>query len=249
MIAARRELIEPWPDHPDLPGHGVVLRRDVLDETLRDRARATGASVLMGHEAMAPVVERGFVRGALLDDGRRRAARSGRASSSSPTAPTAGSAAPSAPPATATGRTASPPAATGTAPARRHVVGDAARRSPTRNGNPIAGYGWIAPGRRRHGQRRRRAAVVLPRRARGERAEVARRVRPAGRRRAGRSTPATPLEVTDPLPGAARRFGRPDDGPDVPRRRRRRRRRQPVQRRRRERRVDRPRPPPQRGAE
>ena len=66
MIAAGRELIEPWPSHPELPVYGTVLRRDVLDELLRDRVRQAGAGVLMGHEAIAPVVERGFVRGAVL---------------------------------------------------------------------------------------------------------------------------------------------------------------------------------------
>ena len=66
LIAAGREITEPWPDHPDLPGHAVALRRDVLDEALRERARAAGATVLMGHEATAPLAERGFVRGATM---------------------------------------------------------------------------------------------------------------------------------------------------------------------------------------
>jgi menaquinone-9 beta-reductase len=44
----------------------VALRRDVLDAHLRTRATAAGAVVLMGHQATAPIVERGFVRGAAL---------------------------------------------------------------------------------------------------------------------------------------------------------------------------------------
>ena len=143
MIAAGRELIEPWPTHPDLPGHGAVLRRDVLDELLRDRVRAAGASVLMGHEAIAPVVERGFVRGALLAtaDGERqiRAAlrRRRRRCQQSIRAP-------SAPPerdwpyGIATRSYWNSPRTNDTWLETRLGIPDA-------NGNPIAGYGWIAP--------------------------------------------------------------------------------------------------------
>jgi flavin-dependent dehydrogenase len=42
------------------------LRRDVLDAHLRERAVEAGATVLMGHQATEPIVERGFVRGATL---------------------------------------------------------------------------------------------------------------------------------------------------------------------------------------
>jgi menaquinone-9 beta-reductase len=66
MVVRGRELAEPWPEHPDFPRQGAALRRDVLDESLRERVRAAGATVLMGHEATMPVVERGFVRGAVL---------------------------------------------------------------------------------------------------------------------------------------------------------------------------------------
>lgn len=59
-----RELPIEWPAHPDFPDHGLVVRRDRLDETLRRTAADSGARVLMGHEATAPIVERGFVRGA-----------------------------------------------------------------------------------------------------------------------------------------------------------------------------------------
>lgn len=61
-----RSVDVPWPDHPDLPAHGVVLRRDLLDQHLRERAVMAGATVLMGHEATTPIAERGFVRGATL---------------------------------------------------------------------------------------------------------------------------------------------------------------------------------------
>ena len=53
-----------WPSHEEYPDHGIVADRGRLDGLLVDRARATGATVLLGHEATAPLVDRGFVRGA-----------------------------------------------------------------------------------------------------------------------------------------------------------------------------------------
>jgi flavin-dependent dehydrogenase len=54
-----------------------VARRDRLDAILVDRAVAAGARVLDGTEALTPVVERGFVRGAVVADatGSRRVER------------------------------------------------------------------------------------------------------------------------------------------------------------------------------
>ena len=197
MIAAGRELIEPWPSHPDLPGHGAVLRRDVLDEVLRDRVRATGASVLMGHEAIAPVVERGFVRGALLAtaDGEREIrsrfvvvadganSRFGRA--------------------LGTTRERDWPYGIATRSywnsprSERHVVGDAAR-DPRRERQSDRRVRLDRPGRRRHGQHRDRAAVVVPRRARGQRVEAARRRSP------GRSADAWQIDPGRPLKSPTR---------------------------------------------
>jgi geranylgeranyl reductase family protein len=54
----------PWPAHPALPDHALVARRDRLDQVVLERAAALGARVHTGHEAIAPVVDRGFVRGA-----------------------------------------------------------------------------------------------------------------------------------------------------------------------------------------
>jgi flavin-dependent dehydrogenase len=59
-------MTAPWPRHSDLPDHAVSLRRDLLDAGLRRGAADAGATVLMGHRATAPIVERGFVRGASL---------------------------------------------------------------------------------------------------------------------------------------------------------------------------------------
>jgi geranylgeranyl reductase family protein len=68
---AGRTVDVPWPDHPDLPEHGLVVRRDLLDQHLRDHATAAGAEVMMGAEATTPLAERGFIRGAttVADDG------------------------------------------------------------------------------------------------------------------------------------------------------------------------------------
>ena len=55
-----------WPDHHDSATYGVVMRRRDLDLAVLDHAEDCGATVLYGHEAVEPVVERGFVRGALV---------------------------------------------------------------------------------------------------------------------------------------------------------------------------------------
>ena len=144
LIATGREITEPWPEHPDLPDHAVALRRDVLDESLRARAREAGVVVLMGHEATAPLAERGFVRGATmstLDGEREIRARFV---------------------VVADGANSRFGRALGTTRAHDWPYGIATRsywtspRSsdhwletwlaiPDANGTPIAGYGWVAP--------------------------------------------------------------------------------------------------------
>jgi geranylgeranyl reductase family protein len=52
-----------WPSHDDHPDHAYVAPRPALDELIVGRALAAGATLLRGHEATAPVVDRGFVRG------------------------------------------------------------------------------------------------------------------------------------------------------------------------------------------
>ena len=66
LVHGRRETTAPWPRHAALADHAVALRRDLLDAQLRQGAVHAGATVLMGHQATAPIVERGFVRGATL---------------------------------------------------------------------------------------------------------------------------------------------------------------------------------------
>jgi len=56
----------PWPDHPVHPPFGYVVRRRVLDQLLVDEAVAAGVTLHQRSEALAPVVERGFVRGAVV---------------------------------------------------------------------------------------------------------------------------------------------------------------------------------------
>lgn len=55
-----------WPTHPIYPQHGYVVRRRELDTMVARRAEAAGATLLEGHEALSPILERGFVRGAVV---------------------------------------------------------------------------------------------------------------------------------------------------------------------------------------
>lgn len=59
-----RELELTWPSHPVYPQHGYVVRRRELDTMVAENAVAAGATLLQGHEAVSPIVERGLVRGA-----------------------------------------------------------------------------------------------------------------------------------------------------------------------------------------
>lgn len=55
-----------WPEHPDFPSYGYVVRRSELDEMVADQAVKAGATVWQGAEALAPVVEGGFLAGAQI---------------------------------------------------------------------------------------------------------------------------------------------------------------------------------------
>ena len=61
-----RSLELEWPSHPVYPQHGYVVRRRELDQLVAENAQRAGATLLLGHEALQPIVERGFVRGATL---------------------------------------------------------------------------------------------------------------------------------------------------------------------------------------
>ncbi len=61
-----RQLELQWPTHPVYPQHGYVVRRRELDSMVASNAVAAGATLLEGHEALQPIVDRGFVRGAVV---------------------------------------------------------------------------------------------------------------------------------------------------------------------------------------
>jgi geranylgeranyl reductase family protein len=56
----------PWPAHPDFPPYGYVVRRRELDEMVADQAVKAGATLWPGAEAVAPLIETGFVTGAAI---------------------------------------------------------------------------------------------------------------------------------------------------------------------------------------
>lgn len=55
-----------WPSHHRYPSHGLVVRRRELDALVAGNAGSAGATLLTGHEAMSPLVDRGFARGATV---------------------------------------------------------------------------------------------------------------------------------------------------------------------------------------
>ena len=134
-----------WPEHPDFPDYGYVVRRRDLDEMVADAAAGAGAEVWTGAEAVAPLVEDGLVVGAVVrrdgvDGAGAGPLRGGRRRRQLPLRPGAGHA-----PATA-----------------RYPLGMAVRgyfTSPfhdepwieshldlrDRDGNHLPGYGWIFP--------------------------------------------------------------------------------------------------------
>ncbi|MEO5724788.1 MAG: geranylgeranyl reductase family protein, partial [Ilumatobacteraceae bacterium] len=65
-----RELELEWPSHPVYPQHGYVVRRRELDQIVAANAEAAGATLLQGHDALQPLFDRGFVRGAVVQDKR-----------------------------------------------------------------------------------------------------------------------------------------------------------------------------------
>jgi geranylgeranyl reductase family protein len=55
-----------WPEHPDFPSYGYVVRRRELDDMVAQQAVKAGATVWQGAEAIAPVVDGGFLAGAVV---------------------------------------------------------------------------------------------------------------------------------------------------------------------------------------
>jgi geranylgeranyl reductase family protein len=65
-IAFGRTLEMKWPSHPDFPSYGYVITRKDLDHLVAERAVKSGATLWQEAEAIAPVVDGGFVRGATV---------------------------------------------------------------------------------------------------------------------------------------------------------------------------------------
>jgi geranylgeranyl reductase family protein len=57
-----------WPEHPVFPSYGYVVRRRDLDRLVAEAAVAAGATLHQGTEAVAPILEGGLVRGAVVKD-------------------------------------------------------------------------------------------------------------------------------------------------------------------------------------
>src|SRR5258708_28455423 len=55
-----------WPEHPDFPPYGYVVRRRDLDELVAERAVKAGATLWTGAEAAEPIVETPLPRRAAL---------------------------------------------------------------------------------------------------------------------------------------------------------------------------------------
>jgi geranylgeranyl reductase family protein len=135
-----------WPEHPLFPPYGYVARRRDLDQAVADHAVKAGAVLLQGTDAVAPLVERGFVRGAIVET----------KASSTPSEQRARYVV------VADGANSRFGRALGTSRRRDWPYGTAVRgywESPhhddtwiesaldvkDRNGNPMPGYGWIFP--------------------------------------------------------------------------------------------------------
>jgi geranylgeranyl reductase family protein len=65
-----------WPDHPVYPKFGYVVRRRELDQFVAENAVKSGATLHQATEAKTPVLEDGFVTGAVVRDRESGADRS-----------------------------------------------------------------------------------------------------------------------------------------------------------------------------
>ncbi|GIV00478.1 MAG: drug:proton antiporter [Actinomycetota bacterium] len=74
-VYSRRTVLElPWPKLRGLPDYGLVRTRADLDDLLARRARWAGARILERTEAVAPLVDDGWVRGVLARPAEEREA-------------------------------------------------------------------------------------------------------------------------------------------------------------------------------
>jgi geranylgeranyl reductase family protein len=65
-VAFGKTLELQWPETADFPRYGYVITRHDLDQMVAERAEKAGATVWQASEAVAPLVEDGRVRGALV---------------------------------------------------------------------------------------------------------------------------------------------------------------------------------------
>ncbi|MET1002115.1 MAG: geranylgeranyl reductase family protein [Acidimicrobiia bacterium] len=68
-----------WPEHPEFPSYGYVVRRRDLDEMVADQAVKAGATMWPAAEALTPLVEDGLVAGASVKRGETGAVETVRA--------------------------------------------------------------------------------------------------------------------------------------------------------------------------
>jgi len=57
-----------WPEHPEYPAYGYVVRRRDLDQMVAAAAERAGAVIRAGTEAVAPLLRNGLVTGATVRD-------------------------------------------------------------------------------------------------------------------------------------------------------------------------------------
>ncbi|MDH3705182.1 MAG: FAD-dependent oxidoreductase, partial [Acidimicrobiia bacterium] len=67
-VAHDRTLELAWPDHPEFPNWGHVVKRSELDTFVADHAVAAGAVLHQGSEATAPLFRQGLLAGASVLD-------------------------------------------------------------------------------------------------------------------------------------------------------------------------------------
>ena len=140
-----RELELQWPSHSVYPSHGYVVRRRELDEMVARNAVASGATLLTGHEAIGPIIDRGFVRGATVqtDDGSTKELRAKYIVVADGANSRFGRS-------LGTFRTRDWPYGTAirsywSTPRHAEPWIESALDLKDRNGNPIPGYGWVFP--------------------------------------------------------------------------------------------------------
>jgi geranylgeranyl reductase family protein len=145
ITASTRSRELAWPSHPQFGATGAAVPRRVLDERLAMHAVAAGATLLDGHEAVEPIVERGFVRGAVVRSavGEVRDVRAGFLVVADGANSTFGRA-------LGTSRTRGWPYGTairGYYPAQHHDDSrvEIGLELTDREGTPIPGYGWVVP--------------------------------------------------------------------------------------------------------